>query len=199
MKAFHLNGPGPLYTNSFLLITESKHAVVIDPAAIDAAYNEILVREGAVLTHIFCTHGHYDHVEYAGALQNKWHAKLWCEAADTQGSEMFPLSCADSGYAEGEKIVLDELTFRVWHTPGHTAGSVCILCGGLFFTGDTLFAGDTGRTDLPGGSFEAMVESCKKIMRLPVPADAKVLPGHEDFSTYAYEMEHNGFICAMCR
>ncbi len=199
MKAFHIPGASPLFTNTFLLISEAKHAVAIDPAADAAAYNKILAQEGAVLTDIFCTHGHYDHVGAAMELREKWNAKLWCEPCDAVGSDMFPLPYADSGYVEGGKIEVDELTFRVWHTPGHTKGSVCILCGDYFFTGDTLFAGDTGRTDLPGGSFEEMVESCKKLMRLPVPAEAKVLPGHEEFSSYAYEMEHNSFINAVCR
>ncbi len=199
MKAYHLNGPAPLFTNTFLLISDAKHAVVIDPAAGAADYDRILKQEGAILTDIFCTHGHSDHVGAAEALRGEWNAKLWCEAADVCGTQLFPLTLTDGGYAEGAEIRVDELTFRAWHTPGHTKGSVCILCGELFFTGDTLFAGDTGRTDLPGGSFDEMVASCKKIMRLPVPAQAKVLPGHEDFSTYAYEMAHNGFIDAMCR
>ena len=198
MKTFHLNGPEPLFTNSFLLITEAGHAVIIDPAAEAAQYDAYLKQEHAALTQIFCTHGHFDHVGAAKALREEWHAKLWCEAADVQGNLMYPLAAADSGYAEGETIAVDELNFTVWHTPGHTKGSVCILCGELLFTGDTLFAGDTGRTDMPGGSHADMVASCQKLKRLALPVMTKVLPGHEDFSTYGREMGGNSFIREFC-
>lgn len=200
MKVYHLNGPAPLYTNSYLLISEAKHAVIIDPVAEPESYNRLMGEAGAALTKIFCTHGHFDHVESAGALKQQWpEAMLYCEAADVQGNQVYPLARADSGYPEDGVIQVDEMEFRVWHTPGHTKGSVCILCGELFFTGDTLFAGDTGRTDLPGGSQTEMIASCKKLMTLPVPPQAQVLPGHEESSYYAYEMAHNYFIRSMCR
>ncbi len=199
MKFFQLNGPAPLYTNTYLLISEQGHAVVIDPAAPAVEYNRILQQEGATLTHIFCTHGHFDHVGSAEQLRQQWKATLYCELCDVRGVSGYPLKARDKGYEEGQTITVDELSFTVWHTPGHTLGSVCILCGNLFFTGDTLFAGSVGRTDLPGGNPEQMVASCKKLKRLPIPADAEVLPGHEGHSTYAYEMQNNYFITAMCQ
>ena len=198
MKRFHLNGPAPLFTNSFLLITEAGHGIIIDPCAETAQYDALLKQENAVLTHIFCTHGHYDHVGSAQALQAEWKATLYCDAQDVKGTELYPLHAADAGFGEGETIAVDELKFTVWHTPGHTKGSVCILCEDMLFTGDTLFAGDTGRTDMPGGSFTDMVASCKKLKMLPVPPQTKVLPGHEDFSSFGYEMEHNAFLRQVC-
>jgi hydroxyacylglutathione hydrolase len=198
MKIFHLNGPEPLYTNSFLLITDAGHGVIIDPAAEAQQYDRYLKQENAKLTHILCTHGHFDHVGAAEELKAEWGAKLYCEAADIWGTGTYPLKAADCGYAEGETICVDELKFTVWHTPGHTEGSVCILCGEYFFTGDTLFCGDTGRTDMPGGSHEKMVESCKKLKSLALPMMTKVLPGHEDFSTYGREMGGNAFIREFC-
>lgn len=191
MQAYHIVGPAPLYTNTFLLISDAGRAAVIDPAADAGEYEKLLKEKGASLAAIFCTHGHYDHVGSAAALRRAHGAKLWCEAADVQGNQMYPLAEADSGYEEGETIPLDELNFTVWHTPGHTAGSVCILCGNYFFTGDTLFADSMGRTDLPGGDVRAMDASLKKLTGLPVPKDAQVLPGHGGFSTYAWEMDHN--------
>ena len=124
MKAYHVVGQAPMYTNTFLLILDAGHGVVIDPAAAASAYNDILEKEGASLTHIFCTHGHFDHVGAAEELKAKWGAKLWCEAADVENSQFFPLKEADSGYEEGEVIQVDEMSFTVWHTPGHTPGSV---------------------------------------------------------------------------
>ena len=135
MKAFHLVGPAPFYTNSFLLISDAGSAVVIDPAAEVQEYDKILKEHGGKLSLILCTHGHYDHVGSAGVLSREWGAKLYCEPADCQGTQLLPLKGSDSGYEEGEVIPLDELRFTVWHTPGHTEGSVVLLCEKLSLRG----------------------------------------------------------------
>ena len=194
MKAFHVVGQAPMYTNTFLLISDGGRGVVIDPAGAAKDYNDLLAQEGATLTDIFCTHGHFDHVGSAGALQKQWGAKLWCEAADLEGSQFYPLTAADSGYQEGGVIRIDEMAFTVWHTPGHTPGSVCILCGEYLFTGDTLFAGSIGRTDLPGGSARQLNESLRKLAALPIPPAAQVLPGHGEFSTFEAERKNNWYL-----
>ena len=156
MQAFHIPGAAPLYTNTFLLISDAGHAVVIDPAADAQTYDKILKENNAQLTTILCTHGHYDHVGSAEALRTEWNAKLFCEAADLAGDRMYPLSAADCGYAEGETVSVDELQFTVWHTPGHTPGGVVLLCGEYLFCGDTLFAGSIGRTDLEEGRVDTV-------------------------------------------
>ena len=195
MQAFHLLGPAPFYTNSFLLITDAGHAVVIDPAADVQDYDKILKEHNATLTTIFCTHGHYDHVGSAGVLSREWKAKLYCEPADCKGVQLFPLKSSDSGYAEGEEISVDELTFKVWHTPGHTEGGVILLCGKEYlFVGDTIFQGSIGRTDLEGGDSRVMDESLRKIAALPIPRDTQLLPGHGDFSTFGEELDNNFYI-----
>ena len=86
-----------------------------------------------------------------------------------------------------------DLAFRVIATPGHSAGSVCLLCGGLLFSGDTLFAGDVGRTDLPGGSWDTLRESLKKLCAA-VTENVQVLPGHEEFSTMDRERANNRYL-----
>ena len=194
MKAYHVVGQAPMYTNTFLLISEAGHGVVIDPAAAAADYGQLLRKEGASLTHIFCTHGHFDHVGSAAELKQEWNAKLWCEAADLEGRQFYPLTQADSGYQEGGVIQVDEMSFTVWHTPGHTPGSVCLLCGEYLFTGDTLFAGSVGRTDLPGGSTRQLSDSLRKLAGLPIPPTAQVLPGHGDLSTFGEELKNNWYI-----
>ena len=195
MQAFHLLGPAPFYTNSFLLITDAGHAVVIDPAADVQDYDKILKEHNATLTTIFCTHGHYDHVGSAGVLSREWKAKLYCEPADCKGVQLFPLKSSDSGYAEGEEISVDELTFKVWHTPGHTEGGVILLCSKEhLFVGDTIFQGSIGRTDLEGGDSRKMDESLRKFAALPVPPEAQILPGHGDFSTFGQEVATNFYI-----
>ena len=175
MKAFHLVGPAPFYTNSFLLISDAGNAVVIDPAAEVQEYDKILKEHGGRLSLILCTHGHYDHV-------------------DCRGTQLLPLKGSDSGYEEGAVIPLDELSFTVWHTPGHTEGSVVLLCENYLFVGDTVFQGSIGRTDLEGGDSRKMDESLRKFAALPVPAEAQVLPGHGDFSTFGQEAATNFYI-----
>lgn len=194
MQAFHIPAAAPLYTNTFLLISDAGHAVIIDPAAEQQAYNEILEQQGATLTTIFCTHGHYDHVGSADALRQQWGAKLYCEPEDLAGGRLYPLSSADSAYPEGQAVMVDELSFTVWHTPGHTQGSVVLLCGGYLFCGDTLFAGSIGRTDLEGGSGMQMDASLRKLAALPIPEETQVLPGHGEFSEFGWELKNNFYI-----
>ena len=194
MKAFHIVGPAPLCTNTFLLVTDTGHAVAIDPAADASLYEQALEQTGAKLTHILCTHGHYDHVGAVKQLKEKWGCKVYLDSADAKGNSSLPMTESDSGYVDGGEIKVDELTFKTWHTPGHTPGSWVILCGDMFFTGDTLFHGSIGRTDLPGGSMIQMEESLQKLLELPVPDKARVLPGHEAFSTMADEKRHNYYL-----
>ena len=194
MKAFHIVGPAPLCTNTFLLVTDAGHAVAIDPAADASLYEQALAQTGAKLTHILCTHGHYDHVGAVKQLKEKWGCKVYLDPADAKGNSTLPMTESDSGYVDGGEIKVDELTFKTWHTPGHTPGSWVILCGDMFFTGDTLFHGSIGRTDLPGGSMMQMEESLQKLLELPVPDKARVLPGHEAFSTMADEKRHNYYL-----
>lgn len=194
MQAFHVPGPAPLYTNSYLLISDAGHGVIIDPAAEPEQYTKLLQEHSASLTTILCTHGHYDHVGSAQELCRRTGAKLYCEAADLRNDQLYPLSQADSGYEEGAAVTVDELAFMVWHTPGHTPGSVVLQCGGYLFTGDTLFQGSMGRTNLPGGSETEMMDSLRKLAALPLPRETQILPGHGDFSTLGQELDTNYYL-----
>ena len=94
---------------------------------------------------------------------------------------------------------MDELTFTAWHTPGHTEGSVVLLCSEYLFVGDTVFQGSIGRTDLEGGSDHKLEASLRKFAGLPIPKETHLLPGHGDFSTYGEELETNYYIKAALR
>ena len=196
MQAFHLIGAAPFYTNSFLLITEADHAVIIDPAAEVQEYDKILREKGAVLTHILCTHGHYDHVGSAGVLSREWGAKVWCEPADCGGTQFFPLKGADFGYEEGGNLTVDELTFTVWHTPGHTEGSVVLLCSTYLFVGDTVFQGSIGRTDLEAAKWTRVCASSRPCPspRRPsfCPATGISLPTARSWRTISISEMHCG-------
>lgn len=199
MKSYHLQGTAPYYTNSFLLVTEQNHAVIIDPAASVAEYQTILQKESASLVAIFCTHGHFDHVGSAMALREETGAMLYCNPQDTRGNQMFPLPYADKGYTDGETITIDELSVQVWCTPGHSEGCACLLCQDFFFTGDTLFCGSIGRTDLEGSDPYQMLASLRKLVALALPGQVQVLPGHDRFSTYAQELAHNWHLQNGCQ
>ena len=192
MQGFHIPAAPPLYTNTFLLISDAGHAVVIDPAAEVHSYDEILKQHNATLTTILCTHGHYDHVGSAAALKAEWNATLYCEKADLAGDRMYPLSAADCGYTEGEQIAVDELRFTAWHTPGHTPGGVTLKVGDVLLTGDTLFQGSMGRTDFEGGSYAEIMASLGRLGRLS--GDYHVLPGHMGASTLEQERKTNYYL-----
>ena len=193
MKIQHIPGLPPLYTNTFLIVTDAGHGILVDAAAAPRTYLDALQRENAVLTHILLTHGHYDHVGAVAALREQTGCKVYMDPADAAGSQMQPLTrdLVDENWPEGDELTIDGLTFRVYHTPGHTPGSVCLQCGGLLFSGDTLFAGSCGRTDLPGGSMAQMQKSLSMLAALPLADETQVLPGHEAFSTLGRERRGN--------
>ena len=189
MKFYHLNAPGPLYTNTFLLISEAGHGVIIDACADAQKYFALLQENSASLVAILQTHGHFDHVGAIEPLKKATGARVYMNAAD---QKQFGIK-VDENLTDGQVITVDELTFTVITTPGHTPGSVCIRMGDELFTGDTLFAGDIGRTDLAGGSYAEIQHSLHKLLSR-VEGDPRVLPGHEEFSTFLKEKEQNRYL-----
>jgi len=105
---------------------------------------------------------------------------------------MDKLFSADRLVEDGDEVVMDEITFQVLLTPGHTAGGVCYLCGNQLFSGDTLFAGNVGRCDLYSGDFNAMLHSVDRLAALP--GDYEVRPGHGDSTTMEQERRQNEYI-----
>lgn len=196
MKIQHIHGLAPLYTNTFLIITDAGHGVLVDAAAAPQTYLDVLKAQGAQLTHILLTHGHYDHVGAVAELRKATGCKVYMDPVDAAGSQMLPLTkdLVDEPWPAGDELKIDELTFKIYHTPGHTPGSVCLVCGNCIFSGDTLFAGSCGRTDLPGGSMVQMQQSLSLLAALPLADDVNVLPGHEAFSTMGKERRSNPYL-----
>lgn len=197
MELLHIPGPVMMGTNTFLLFTEGGHAAAIDPAAPAGRYLDALNEKNAQLRAIFLTHGHYDHVGSAVALARATGAALYLDPRDLKGDRLFPLRAGDADFQPwpaGGALTLDELTFRFYHTPGHTPGSVCIYVEGLLFSGDTLFAGSCGRVDLDGGDPAAMRQSLLLLKNLPLPDDTRVFPGHDRFTTLGEERLTNYYL-----
>lgn len=196
MKVQHILGAAPLYTNTFLLVTDQKHGILIDAAAEPDAYKKALAEQGATLTHILLTHGHYDHVGAVAALRRETGCKVYLDPADALGDALYPLKASDvdEAWPASGSLTIDELTFTIYHTPGHTRGSVVLALGKLLFCGDTLFAGSCGRTDMPGGSGIQMQQSLSMLAESDLRNDMQVLPGHGEDSTLGRERLSNPFM-----
>lgn len=188
-QLYHINGAPPYYTNCFVLVGGEGKAVAVDPSAPMAQYREILKKENAALCAVLLTHGHWDHVDTLDALRKETGAPVYMAAED---AAQFGIK-ADAYLADGETLALGGMEFHTIKTPGHTPGSVCILCGELLFSGDTLFDGGIGRTDLEGGDPEEMAHSLKKLVR-QITGNPKVLPGHESFSDMETQRRYNPYL-----
>ena len=196
MKVTHILGAAPLYTNTFLIVTDQEHGILIDATAEPDTYKKTLAEQGATLTHILLTHGHYDHVGAVAALRRETGCKVYLDPADALGDALYPLKASDvdEAWPASGSLTIDELTFTIYHTPGHTRGSVVLALGKLLFCGDTLFAGSCGRTDMPGGSGIQMQQSLSMLAESDLRNDMQVLPGHGEDSTLGRERLSNPFM-----
>ena len=171
---------------------------VIDPGDEADRIQAEVEASGARVEYILLTHGHYDHTTAVPELHRVWpQAKIYIHRADANGagSRLFPLAGQVDNlayYAEGDTLSLGALTIQVLETPGHSPGSVTLRVGDVLFTGDTLFAGDCGRTDLRGGSYEQILASLKKLGELK--GNFHVCPGHGGLSTLEQERKFNPYL-----
>ncbi|MBE7005261.1 MAG: MBL fold metallo-hydrolase [Ruminococcaceae bacterium] len=191
---------GELATNCyFLLDEETKEAAVIDPADEAETLRRAVEDAGATLRYILLTHGHRDHTLAAPELHKLFpDAAVYIHPADKGqvGIYRYPMEeligPALRFYEDGDTLALGSLTIEVLHTPGHTGGSVCLKCGNVLFTGDTLFASSMGRIDLPGAVPEKMMDSLARLAKLE--GDFEVLPGHMETTTLAHERKYNMYL-----
>lgn len=197
MKLLHLTGPAPYFTNSFLLVSGGE-AAIIDPAPDAARFAPLLEKENARLTHILLTHGHFDHVYGLDSVRASWPAARLCLfRADAVGTEDRPVKESPEilWLTDGQTLTVGQAELTVLHTPGHTPGSCCWLCEGVLVSGDTLFAGSAGRTDLPGGDWETLMRSLRRLADDPaLPDELRVLPGHGAFTTLGLERAQNPYM-----
>src|ERR1700734_101556 len=199
---------GPLACNCTILgDEESREAIVIDPGDDISRIHKRLTESGLKLKQIIVTHGHIDHVGGALKLKRLTGAPILLNEGDLPLLAMMDTQAAwlgvrppevappDEALTDGQIVGLEHYPAQVLHTPGHTQGSVCLHFAPLklLVAGDTLFAGSIGRTDLPGGNYDQILDSIHARL-LALPDETKVLPGHGPASTISAERRTNPFL-----
>lgn len=185
--------PGSFGSNCYVLFSGG-HAAVVDPSANAQTVLEAIRKRDAVLDFILLTHGHFDHILSLDELREKSGAPAYIHKADADMpsdahknafyyffQKEHTYRTPEHTLVDGDILSLGATPIRVIHTPGHTQGSVCYLCGeDVLLTGDTLFDGNYGRFDLYGGDGETLFSSLSSLKKMN--ADLTIYPGHGDSS-----------------
>ena len=186
---------GNYETNCYILWgAGSQECIVIDPGYEPETVLGAVNALGKTVRAILLTHGHFDHVGAVREVFAQTDCDIYICPADCAMPENMtagPL-CYTCSYQEGDVLELASLRIKVLHTPGHTPGSVCLLCEESLFAGDTLFCGSCGRTDLPGGSWQQLQASLARLKALS--GDLAVYPGHGGATTLEAEKRYNPYM-----
>ena len=198
----------PFMENGYVLgCEETREGVVIDPGDSVEELLAIVTREKLTIKHILLTHAHIDHISGVGRARSATGAPVSLHAGDRplydsvvhQGL-MFGIRVdapppVDAFYDPSKTIVFGNYEVRVHHTPGHSPGGVCLEVnpGGTLIVGDTLFAGSIGRTDLPGGDFDTLINAIRTVL-FAFPDEAIAYPGHGEPTTIGRERRTNPFL-----
>jgi len=198
---------GPLETNCYVIErTDAGACVVIDPGMpAKPLFDRVAhLRVEAILL----THAHFDHIGGVEELRRRKNCPVYLHEAEwdwltdpaKSGSSLWPglgvpaaSAPPDYGLVHGQKLALIGETFEVFHTPGHSPGSVSFLIGDKLFAGDVLFRQSVGRTDLAGGSFETLLRSIHDVL-FRLPDETVVCPGHGPATTIGFEKRHNPYV-----
>ncbi len=177
-------------TNCYVIIDDqTKRCMVVDPIKDVKQILDIIKYNEAIVEYIVLTHCHGDHVAGVVELKNETQAKICIHVLDADGLKEEAKSLTyivgvenpnimpDVYLQENDVLTLGKLEFKVIHTPGHTQGSICLYSEGILISGDTLFKGTWGRTDLPTSSFQSIISSIENKLMI-LPNETIIYPGH---------------------
>lgn len=199
---------GELEANCFIVEAPEQTAIVIDPGAEAEVIAAELESRGLTLRKILLTHGHFDHMGAAKELKDRYNAQVYISGADEELLHDREKSVAfflpeqpfhpvepDARVKDGDVISQGSMKIKVMATPGHTAGSVCFIAEDCIFTGDTLFHGSVGRTDLYSGNIRQQSESLQKLLALD--KNYRLYCGHGEDTDLDTERKTNPFLAAL--
>ena len=202
---------GQFVENCYLVIDEgSRECVVIDPGEEAGLILRRITEAGVRTVAIWVTHAHLDHVMGVPRLRRETGAPIYLHPADRElydhviqqglafGIRVESLPPPDREFVPGETVRVGTVGFTVRHAPGHSPGSVCLVGDGVVFTGDVLFAGSIGRTDLPGADFDTLIRSIEREL-LVLPDSTMVYSGHGPETTVGRERGTNPFLAGVHR
>ncbi|MEW6456873.1 MAG: MBL fold metallo-hydrolase [Acidobacteriota bacterium] len=197
---------GPLETNCYLVYhKDTRETIIVDPGAEPERISKIIKENRLIPTKIVNTHGHIDHIGGNRYLKEKFKTSILIHYQDIKtmnsaGNKSMALILGtkpspepDEYLSHDDRIYINNNYLEVIHTPGHTPGSICLKSHLFLLTGDTLFCGSVGRTDLPGGSWKELIKSIKEKI-LTLNDDLEILPGHGLVSTLREEKNYNPFL-----
>ena len=195
MLKVHTLPLGDYQTNCYIIYeASSKTCCVIDPGYYGDTVLDHVDSLGLEVEAVLLTHGHFDHVGGVKEIAAETDCKVYLCGEDLSMPPMMtggPLFCTHT-YQEGTQLKLAGLEIGVLHTPGHTPGSVCLVVETSIFSGDTLFAGSCGRTDLPGGDWATIMKSLSRLKNLE--GNFWIYPGHGGASTLRDEKKYNPYL-----
>lgn len=190
---------GAIGTNCYILGDEKAGVcAVIDPGDDAPVVLGVVKKLGLEVKYILLTHGHYDHTTAVPELHRALpDVPIYIHRADVTekgrgGGLLMPVMEGLHYWDEGDTLTLGSLKIEVLHTPGHSKGSVVLRVDGVLFSGDTLFRGSMGRVDFPGGSYQDIMASLRRLYELP--GDYQVCPGHEGLTTLDAERQSNFYM-----
>ncbi len=189
MDIFPIRDLGPFGTNCYILADEDNSAILIDAPYSAEIIDKELKRRGLALKKILLTHGHCDHIEALNGLCTNYGCEVMIHPSDRDmlydagaseasyfGMPFEPFKFGVSEVTDGGVISLGRISLEVLHTPGHTPGSVCYISKEAVFTGDTLFEGSIGRTDLGNGDYDQLMHSINCLIKKC--GKMRAFPGH---------------------
>lgn len=199
---------GPLQTNCYIIANDAKNCLIVDPGGEGEKLIHHLTTRKLKPQAILLTHAHFDHIGAVDIVREKYDIpvyvhtkeKKWLQDPALNGSQFFMMGTiqareADHFITTNGKMTVGDFSFEVYETPGHSPGSVSFYFqeGEFVASGDALFQGSIGRTDLPGGNHDVLLKSIHDKL-LVLPEETDVLPGHGPTTTIGYEMDSNPFL-----